>query len=68
MGVEEELTAKIGELGDKIKAAKAENKAKEEWEPFLNEMLELKVSLQRHECGTRPDIRVSESPLIQIIV
>jgi len=43
MGIEEELTAKIGELGDKIKASKAEKKAKEEWEPFLNEMLALKV-------------------------
>lgn len=44
MGIEEDLTDKIGELGDKIKAAKAENKAKEEWEHFLNEMLALKVS------------------------
>ena len=63
MGVEEELTAKIGELGDKIKAAKAENKAKEEWEHFLDEMLALKVSLQRQDL-----IRVSESPMIHIIV
>lgn len=44
MGIEEDLTAKITELGDKIKAAKAEKKAKEEWEHFLNEMIALKVS------------------------
>ena len=43
MGIEEELTSKIGELGEKIKAAKAEKKPKEEWDHFLTEMLSLKV-------------------------
>ena len=43
MGIEEELTAKIGELGEKIKAAKASKKPKEEWEHLLTEMLALKV-------------------------
>ena len=44
MSEEQEIAAKIGELGEQIKAAKAEKKAKEEWEPILNEMLALKVS------------------------
>ena len=44
MPTEEELTAQIASLGDKIKAAKAEKKPKEEWDPFLQEMLALKVS------------------------
>ena len=43
MSEEQEIAAKIGELGEQIKAAKAEKKAKEEWEPILNEMLALKV-------------------------
>jgi len=38
----EELTAKIGALGEEIKAAKAEKKPIEEWKPKLDEMLELK--------------------------
>lgn len=42
MSSEEELSAKIGELGEAIKAAKAEKKPKEEWEHFLTEMLKLK--------------------------
>lgn len=39
---EEEITAKIVELGEQIKAAKAENKPKEDWEGTLKEMLALK--------------------------
>ena len=45
MSEEQEIAAKIGELGEQIKAAKTEKKPKEEWEPILNEMLALKVSL-----------------------
>lgn len=40
----EELTAKIAELGETIKGAKADKRPKEEWEPTLNKMLALKVS------------------------
>jgi hypothetical protein len=43
MPTEEELTAQIAALGEKIKQAKADKKPKEEWEPFLQEMLALKV-------------------------
>jgi hypothetical protein len=43
MPTEEELSAQIVALGEKIKEAKAEKKPKEEWEPFLQEMLSLKV-------------------------
>ena len=39
----EELTARIGELGEMVKTAKTEKKPKEEWEPSLQEMLSLKV-------------------------
>jgi hypothetical protein len=39
----EELTARIGELGEMVKTAKTEKKPKEEWEPSLHEMLSLKV-------------------------
>ena len=46
MGTEEEIAAKIGELGDQIKAAKAEKKPKEEWDPILKEMLDMKVRLR----------------------
>ena len=45
MTEEQEIAAKIGDLGEQIKAAKAEKKPKEEWEPILKEMLALKVSL-----------------------
>lgn len=38
---------KITDLGNKIKDAKAEGKPKEEWDPFLKEMLSLKVSVSR---------------------
>ena len=48
MSAEQEIAAKIGELGEQIKAAKTEKKPKEEWEPILNEMLALKVSLHTH--------------------
>ena len=44
MTEEQEIAAKIGDLGEQIKAAKAEKKPKEEWEPILKEMLTLKVS------------------------
>lgn len=47
MGIEEELSAKIGELGEKIKLAKADKKPKEEWEHFLTEMLALKVIMKQ---------------------
>lgn len=40
---EVELTKQIAEIGDKIKEAKAAGKPKDEWDPFLQEMLELKV-------------------------
>ena len=40
---EEELTNKIGELGEAIKTAKSEKKPQEEWQPLLDEMLALKV-------------------------
>jgi hypothetical protein len=43
MSTEEELTAQIVELGEKVKQAKADKKPKEEWDPFLQEMLALKV-------------------------
>jgi aspartyl-tRNA synthetase len=39
----EEIAAKIGELGEAIKVAKAEKKPKEEWEPMLQEMLVMKA-------------------------
>lgn len=50
MSEEQEIAAKIGELGEQIKAAKTEKKPKEEWEPILNEMLALKVSLHCVLC------------------
>lgn len=40
---ETEMTKKIGELGDKIKEAKAAGKPKEEWDPILKEMIDMKV-------------------------
>jgi hypothetical protein len=43
MATEEEITAKIGGLGEAIKASKSGGKPKEEWEPLLAEMLALKV-------------------------
>jgi aspartyl-tRNA synthetase len=46
MSSEEELTAKIVELGEKIKAAKADKKPKEEWDPFLQEMLQAKIQFK----------------------
>jgi hypothetical protein len=45
MSTEEELNKQIAELGEKIKEAKNEKKPKEEWGPFLQEMLALKVRL-----------------------
>lgn len=44
MSTEEELTSKIGSLGDAIKVAKAEKKTKDEWTPLLQEMLALKIT------------------------
>ena len=43
MSTGDEIAAKIGELGEQIKVAKAEKKAKEIWEGALDEMLALKV-------------------------
>jgi hypothetical protein len=43
MSTEEELTAKITELGAQVKAAKDEGKGKAEFEPILKEMLAAKV-------------------------
>lgn len=43
MSTEEEITAKIAELGEAIKKAKAEKKPKEEWESTLKEMLSMKA-------------------------
>jgi len=36
---------KITDLGNKIKEAKAAGKPKEEWDPILKEMLNVKVSI-----------------------
>ena len=47
---EAEITAQIGALGDQIKAAKAEKKPKEEWEPILNQMVSLKVRTTFLSC------------------
>lgn len=44
MSTEEEISTKIGSLGDAIKAAKAEKKPKDEWDPLLKEMIALKIS------------------------
>jgi len=46
MSTEEEISAKIGELGESIKAAKAEKKPKEVWDPILKEMLALKAKFK----------------------
>mmetsp|Transcript_20506 Transcript_20506/g.31601 ORF Transcript_20506/g.31601 Transcript_20506/m.31601 type:complete len:608 (-) Transcript_20506:1979-3802(-) len=43
MGEAEDITAKINELGEVIKNAKAEKKPIEEWKPALDEMLALKT-------------------------
>jgi hypothetical protein len=43
MSTEEELTKKIADLGEQIKAAKTAKKPKEEWDPLLKEMLATKV-------------------------
>lgn len=45
MSTEEELTQKIADCGEQIKAAKTAKKPKEEWDPILKEMLALKVRL-----------------------
>ena len=47
MDTGEEIAAKIGELAEQIKTAKAEKKATELWEGTLHEMLSLKV---RHKA------------------
>lgn len=46
MSTEEELNKQISDLGEQIKQAKADKKPKEEWEPILKEMLELKVKFK----------------------
>jgi aspartyl-tRNA synthetase len=43
MSSEEELSAKITALGEAVKASKAANQPKEEWEPILQEMLSAKA-------------------------
>eukprot|EP00529_Nitzschia_sp_RCC80_P039300 CAMPEP_0113461374 /NCGR_PEP_ID=MMETSP0014_2-20120614/11506_1 /TAXON_ID=2857 /ORGANISM="Nitzschia sp." /LENGTH=48 /DNA_ID=CAMNT_0000353129 /DNA_START=92 /DNA_END=235 /DNA_ORIENTATION=+ /assembly_acc=CAM_ASM_000159 len=43
---EQDLTAQIVGLGEKIKQAKADKKPKEEWDPFLQEMLALKIKFK----------------------
>lgn len=43
MSSEEELSKQITELGEKIKEAKKEKKPKEEWDPYLQQMLAAKV-------------------------
>lgn len=45
MSTKEEISARIAELGEIIKTAKAEKKPKEEWDPSLQEMLALKVRI-----------------------
>jgi len=50
MSTEEELSKKISELGDAIKAAKADGKSKEEWDPLLKEMLDMKVCMCMFWC------------------
>lgn len=44
MSTGEEIAEKIKELGEVVKAAKAEKKPIEEWNESLQEMLSLKVS------------------------
>eukprot|EP00592_Proboscia_alata_P006917 CAMPEP_0194360086 /NCGR_PEP_ID=MMETSP0174-20130528/7386_1 /TAXON_ID=216777 /ORGANISM="Proboscia alata, Strain PI-D3" /LENGTH=613 /DNA_ID=CAMNT_0039131371 /DNA_START=79 /DNA_END=1920 /DNA_ORIENTATION=- len=39
----QEITTRINELGVAIKAAKSEKKPKEEWDPLLKEMIDLKT-------------------------
>jgi hypothetical protein len=51
MSTEEELTAQIVDLGEKVKQAKADKKPKEEWDPFLQEMLALKVRRASSKTG-----------------
>lgn len=46
MSTEEELTAQIKALGDQIKAAKADKKPFEEWEPTLKEMQAAKAKFK----------------------
>ena len=45
MSEEEEISTKIAALGAAIAAAKKDKKPKEEWEPTLKEMLDLKVRI-----------------------
>jgi len=47
MTTEEDLIALIASFGDQIKAAKAENKPKEEWDHILNDMLSAKAKLKK---------------------
>ena len=46
MSSEEEIEGRIKELGELIKAAKADKKPKEEWDPLLQEMLQLKTKYE----------------------
>lgn len=49
MSEAEAIGAKIAELGESIKQAKADKKPKEEWDPLLQEMLAQKVRLSELE-------------------
>ena len=65
MSTEEELTAQIVELGEKIKAAKADKKPKEEWDPFLQEMLAAKIKFKEvtgKEYGPPPKAKKQAPP------
>ena len=50
---EEELAAKINDLGEQIKAAKAAKKDKAEWDPILQEMLAAKVCIPKLICNNK---------------
>lgn len=51
MSTPEEITAQITELGDKIKAAKADKQPKELWDEHLQAMLKAKVCIMNWSLG-----------------
>jgi hypothetical protein len=51
MDTGEDIAAKIGELAEQIKTAKAEKKEMELWEGTLKEMLALKVRQKTAVCA-----------------
>ena len=62
---EEEYKAKIGELGEQIKAAKTAKKPKEEWDPILQEMQTLKTECTNKfgtEFGPAPKEKKVKQP------